>query len=146
MRDGKIIQAEKYEEILSSDTDFMELVGAQKKALAELNYVKHGADLDNLINGEKDGNMLWSEKSIQDNEVKESKNHKTEKLAGPKEQLVQEEKKENGGISPSVYWKYVTAAYKGAFIPLILLAHILFELLLIVSGYWMVLANPVSEN
>ncbi|XP_042477786.1 ABC transporter C family member 3-like [Macadamia integrifolia] len=146
MRDGKITQAGKYEEILSSGIDFMDLVGAHKKALTKLNFVEHGAVLDNLINDKEDGNMLCTEKSIQDDEVIESKNYKTEKTIEPKGQLVQEEKRENGGVNPSVYWKYVTAAYKGAFIPLILLAQILFEFLLIVSSYWMVLDNPVSED
>ncbi|XP_042487335.1 ABC transporter C family member 3-like, partial [Macadamia integrifolia] len=147
MRDGKIIQAGKYEEILSSGTAFMELVGAHKKALAKINHVKHGATLDNLINDEEDNNLLLSEKSIQDDdEVRESKNYKTEKLIELKGQLVQEEKRENGGVNPSVYWKYVTAVYKGAFVPLILLAQILFELLLIGSSYWMVLYNPVSKD
>ncbi|XP_043726353.1 ABC transporter C family member 3-like [Telopea speciosissima] len=146
MRDGKITQAGKYEDILNLGTDFMELVGAHKKSLAELNSIEHGTASDNFINGEKDGNMLCSEKSIQDNEVRESNNYKIEKLVERKGQLVQEEKREKGGVSPSVYWKYVTTAYKGAFVPLILLAQILFKLLLIVSSYWMVLANPVSEN
>ncbi|XP_042503356.1 ABC transporter C family member 3-like isoform X1 [Macadamia integrifolia] len=146
MRDGKITQAGKYEEILCSGTDFMELVGAHKKALAKLNSIEHGGALDNLINDKEDGNLLCSEKSIQDDEVRESKNCKTEKLIESKGQLVQEEARENGGVNLSLYWKYVTAAYKGGFVPLILLAQILFELLQIVGSYWMVLDNPVSED
>ncbi|XP_042518498.1 ABC transporter C family member 3-like [Macadamia integrifolia] len=146
MKDGKITQTGKYEEILRSGTDFMDLVGAHKKAMKELNSLEHGATLDNLINDKEDGNILCSEKSIQDNEIKESENYKTENLIEPKGQLVQEEKRENGEVNPSVYWKYITAAYKGAFVPLILLAQILFELLLIASSYWMVLDNPVSED
>ncbi|XP_043697568.1 ABC transporter C family member 3-like isoform X2 [Telopea speciosissima] len=144
MRDGKITQVGKYEEILNSGTDFMELVGVHKKALAELNSIEHGDD--NLINGDEDGNMLCSKKSIEDDEVTEPKNYETQKMVGSKEQLVQEEKREKGGVSPSVYWKYVTAAYKGAFVPLILLAQILFELLQVVSSYWMVLATPFLED
>ncbi|XP_043693115.1 ABC transporter C family member 7-like [Telopea speciosissima] len=58
MRDGRITQAGKYEEILSSGTNFMELVGIHTKALANLNLVKHGASLPNSVNGEKEENML----------------------------------------------------------------------------------------
>ncbi|XP_042508127.1 ABC transporter C family member 3-like [Macadamia integrifolia] len=147
MRDGKITQAGKYEEILSSGTDFMDLVSPHKKALAELNSIKCGTTLDYLVNDEKDDdNMLYSEKSIQDDKERESKNHKTEDLVRPKEQLVQEEKRENGGVSFAFYWKYVTTTYKGAFVPFILLAEILSQLLRIISSYWMVLATPVSEE
>ncbi|XP_043694912.1 ABC transporter C family member 3-like [Telopea speciosissima] len=147
MRDGKITQAGKYEEILSLGTDFMDLVGQHKKALAELNFVECGDASNNLSNGkENDGNMLYSEKSIQDDEEREPKNYKIEKLVGPEGQLVQEEKREKGEVSLSFYWKYVTTAYKGALVPFILLAGILFQLLQIVSSYWMVLATPISED
>ncbi|XP_043687856.1 ABC transporter C family member 3-like [Telopea speciosissima] len=146
MRDGMIVQVGKYKEILSSGTDLMELVGAHKKALSDLNSVKRMAAKDNLINVEKDDNILCNEKSNQDDEKKEPKNCETKKLVRLQEQLVQEEKREKDGVSFSIYWKYITATYKGAFVPLILLAQILVKLLQIVSSYWMVLATPVSEN
>ncbi|XP_042488492.1 ABC transporter C family member 3-like [Macadamia integrifolia] len=146
MRDGKIVQEGKYKEIFSSGTDFMELVGAHKKALADLNSVKSKAALDNLINGEEDDNKLSNEESIQDDEEKKTKNYKTEKLDGSEGQLVQEEKREKDGVSFSVYWNYVTATYRGAFVPLIILAQILVKVLQIVSSYWMVLVTPVAED
>ncbi|XP_042506587.1 ABC transporter C family member 3-like [Macadamia integrifolia] len=146
MRDGKITQTGKYEEILSSGNDLMELVGAHKKALADLNYVECEITLDNLTNSEEDGNIICSEKSIQNDEEKEPKNYNTEKLVGSEGQLVQEEKRENGGVRLSVYWKYFTAAYKGAFVPLILLVQIFFQLFQIVGSYWMVLSTPSSED
>ncbi|XP_043692521.1 ABC transporter C family member 3-like isoform X1 [Telopea speciosissima] len=146
MRDGRITQAGKYEEIHSSGTDFMKLVGSHKKALAAINYVERQAALDSLVIGEEDGNILCSEKLIQDDQERESKNSKTEKPVQSDGQLVQEEKREKGGVGLLVYWKYVTATYKGALVPFILLAQILFQLLLIFSSYWMVLATPVSAN
>ncbi|XP_043705047.1 ABC transporter C family member 3-like [Telopea speciosissima] len=146
MRDGRITQTGKYKEILSSGTDFMELMSAHKKALANINSIKGGNALDNLTKDEEDESLLYSEKSIQDDEECDLKNHKTEKLVGSEGQLVREEKREKGGVSLSVYWKYLTAAYKGVFVPFILLAQILFQLLLIGSSYWMVFATPVSED
>ncbi|XP_042515243.1 ABC transporter C family member 3-like [Macadamia integrifolia] len=145
MRDGRITQAGKYEDLLCSGTDFMELVSAQKEALANLNYVEPGVALDNLVNGEEDCNM-FSKNSGEDAEEREPKNNQTEKLVGPEGQLVQEENRENGAISISVYWKYVTTAYKGAFALLILLTQIIFQLLLIFSSFWMVLSTPVLED
>ncbi|XP_043704666.1 ABC transporter C family member 3-like isoform X8 [Telopea speciosissima] len=146
MRDGRITQAGKYKEILNLGTDLMELVGAHKKALADLNYVECEDGLDNLINGEEDGNILCSEKSIQNDEEREPKNYKTEKPVGPEGQLVQEEEREKGGVSLSVYWKYITAVYKGGFVPLILLVQIFFQLFQIVGSYWMVLSTPISKD
>ncbi|XP_043691518.1 ABC transporter C family member 3-like [Telopea speciosissima] len=146
MKDGRITQAGKYEEILSSGTDFIELVGAHEKALSDFNFVEHGAALDNLVDGEEDNNMTCREKSTQNDEEREPKNGKTEKLVGPEGQLIQEEKREKGGVSLSVYWEYITTTYKGAFVPLILVAQILFQLLLIFSSYWMVLATTVSTD
>ncbi|XP_042502538.1 ABC transporter C family member 3-like [Macadamia integrifolia] len=142
MRDGRITQVGKYEEILRSGTDFMDLVDPHKRALTKLNFIKCGTVSDNLINGEEDnGNMLCSEKSIQ-----EDKERETEKIVGQEGQLVQEEKREKGRVSLSFYWKYITIAYKGAFVPLILLAEIIFQLLRIISSYWIVLATPTSED
>ncbi|XP_043693690.1 ABC transporter C family member 3-like isoform X1 [Telopea speciosissima] len=146
MRDGRITQAGKYAEILDSGTDFIELVGAHEKALSDFNFIERGVALDNLINGEEDDNMLYRVNSIKNDEEREPKNDKTEKLVGPEGQLVQEEEREKGEVSLSVYWKYVTATYKGALVPLILVAQILFQLLLIFSSYWMVLATPVSHD
>ncbi|XP_042477442.1 ABC transporter C family member 3-like [Macadamia integrifolia] len=141
MRDGMITQAGKYEEILNSGTDFMELVDTHKKALADLNSINHGVVSHNLVNGEEDGNTLCSKKSNQNDEENESKNYQTEKLIGTEGQLVQEEKREKGGISLSFYWKYATIAYKGAFVPLIFVTQILFQLLQIGSSYWIVIPH-----
>ncbi|XP_042492071.1 ABC transporter C family member 3-like [Macadamia integrifolia] len=146
MREGRITQIGKYEEILSSGTDFSELVGAHEKAFSDFNFTGHGVALDNLVNGEEDSNILCRKKSIQNDKEIEPKNDKTEKIVRFEEQLVQEEKRENGEVGFSVYWKYITATYKGAFVPLILVAQILFQLLLIVSSYWMVMGTPDSKD
>ncbi|XP_043701211.1 ABC transporter C family member 3-like isoform X2 [Telopea speciosissima] len=146
MKDGRITQAGKYEEILNSGTDFMKLVSVHKKALADFNSFELKTDLDNSISSEENDNTLYCEKSFQDVEEREPQKYKTEKLVGTEGQLVQEEKREKGGVSFSVYWKYVTTAYKGIFVPLISLAQILFELLLIGSNYWIVLSTPISGD
>ncbi|XP_042518589.1 ABC transporter C family member 3-like [Macadamia integrifolia] len=146
MKDGRITQTGNSKEIFSSGIDFIEAVDEHKKALADLDSVKCEISMDNLINGGEDGNIICSDKSIQEDEERELKNKKTENFVVPEEQLVQEEKREKGGVNFSVYWKYVTAAYKGAFVPLILLAQILYGLLLTCSSYWVVLATPISED
>jgi len=59
---------------------------------------------------------------------------------------VQEEEREKGKVGFWVYWKYLTLAYKGVLVPLVLLAQILFQVLQIGSNYWMAWAAPVSKD
>ncbi|XP_042490579.1 ABC transporter C family member 3-like [Macadamia integrifolia] len=146
MKNGRITQAGNYKEIFNSGIDFMEVVDEHKKSLAKLNSVKCEVVLDNLINGGEEGNIMCGEKYIQEDEETETAIDKIEKCVEPKGQLVEEEKREKGVVNFLVYWKYVTAAYKGAFFPLILLVQILYEFLLIVSSYWVVLATPISKD
>ncbi|XVF70835.1 hypothetical protein PTKIN_Ptkin11bG0194000 [Pterospermum kingtungense] len=144
MKDGRITQAGKYNDILNLGTDFMELVGAHKKALSTLDTVEAGSASDKTIsvadgaiegtNGEmpKEGNQGNESGKVDD--------------VGPKGQLVQEEEREKGKVGFTVYWKYITTAYGGALVPLILLAHILFQIFQIGSNYWMAWASPVSSD
>ncbi|CBI26749.3 unnamed protein product, partial [Vitis vinifera] len=130
MKEGRITQAGKYNDILNYGSDFVELVGAHKKALSALESIE-------------------AEKSSIMSENKENRNGQTgniEGTDGPKAQLVQEEEREKGKVGFSVYWKYITTAYGGALVPFILLSQILFQLLQIGSNYWMAWATPVSED
>uniref|UniRef100_A0A0R0EYZ8 ABC-type xenobiotic transporter n=1 Tax=Glycine max TaxID=3847 RepID=A0A0R0EYZ8_SOYBN len=95
MREGRITQSGKYNDILRSGTDFMELV-------------------DDIVK--------------------------------PKGQLVQEEEREKGRVGFNVYWKYITTAYGGALVPIILLSTILTVAFQIASNYWMILATPISAT
>ncbi|CBI39701.3 unnamed protein product, partial [Vitis vinifera] len=132
MKDGRVTQAGKYNEILNSGTDFMELVGAHKKALLALNSVEAGSLSEKLI--------------VEKEENRGGQNGKAEEIDGPKGQLVQEEEREKGKVGLWVYWKYIRTAYGGALVPFILLSQILFQLLQIGSNYWMAWASPVSDD
>ncbi|KAG4112037.1 hypothetical protein ERO13_D13G138300v2 [Gossypium hirsutum] len=141
MKNGSITQAGKYNDILNSGADFMELVGAHKKALSALDTVEAGSVSEKRVNegdgasGSANGEMLkeGNENGKVDDDV-------------PKGQLVQEEEREKGRVGFSVYWKYITTAYGGALVPFILLAQILFQVFQIGSNYWMAWASPVSAD
>ena len=145
MKDGRITQAGKYNEILNSGTDFMELVGAHKEALSTLNSAESGS-VEKTTVDETDGNSASTSEVMKKEENKVGQDGKTEDAAGSKGQLVQEEEREKGKVGFWVYWKYITTAYGGALVPLIILAQILFQLLQIGSNYWMAWASPVSED
>ncbi|XP_028212385.1 ABC transporter C family member 3-like isoform X2 [Glycine soja] len=136
MKDGKITQCGKYTDLLNSGTDFMELVGAHKKALSTLDSLDEVAKSNEISTLEQDVNVssphVFKEKEASREE--------------PKGQLVQEEEREKGKVGFLVYWNYITTAYGGALVPFILLAQILFEALQIGSNYWMAWATPISTD
>ncbi|GJN37334.1 hypothetical protein PR202_gb26274 [Eleusine coracana subsp. coracana] len=130
MKDGRLAQAGKYNEILGSGEEFMELVGAHKDALTALDAmdVANGGDVASASN---DTSKL--SKSLSSAEKKDEQDEKNAQSG----QLVQEEEREKGRVGFWVYWKYLTLAYKGALVPFVLLAQILFQVLQIASNYWM---------
>ncbi|KAJ8766555.1 hypothetical protein K2173_023802 [Erythroxylum novogranatense] len=138
MKDGRITQAGKYNEILDSGSDFMELVGAHKAALSAIDSKQAESVSDN--------GKINKENGMPKEENKELQNGKADEVAGAQGQLVQEEEREKGSVGLSVYWKYATTAFGGAIMPFILLAQILFQVLQIGSNYWMAWATPVSKD
>ncbi|XP_057844823.2 putative ABC transporter C family member 15 isoform X3 [Cryptomeria japonica] len=158
MRDGEITQAGKYEDILQSNTHFDELVGAHKKALKSIDDMENseilssqvpvkGSSVDNETSVEDVNHeqLQEAEKAYEEIESKDQKENEKDK-EDRSSQLVQEEEREKGRVSMWVYWSYITAAYKGVLIPIILLAHIVYQLLQIGSNYWMAWATPLTEE
>ncbi|GFZ21433.1 multidrug resistance-associated protein 3 [Actinidia rufa] len=141
MKDGRITQAGKYNHILNSGSDFMELVGAHKEALLALDSTVAGSVSDKSTIGKEHGGECDKKE-----EAGHGQNGNTDDIVGQKGQLVQEEEREKGSVGLSVYWKYITTAYGGALVPFILLAQGLFQLLQIGSNYWMAWATPVSKD
>jgi len=145
MKDGKIIQAGKYDDILTSGTDFMELVGAHKDALEALGSMDL-ANGESSSTAENGSGVAGNSQALHKEDKKSEQNGKIDEVDTQKGQLVQEEEREKGKVGFWVYWRYITTAYKGALVPLILLAQILFQLLQIGSNYWMAWAAPVSKD
>ncbi|XP_050219930.1 ABC transporter C family member 3-like isoform X2 [Mercurialis annua] len=146
MKEGRITQAGKYNDILSSGSDFMELVGAHESALSGLKSNQVGPDSENIsTKKDGDGTSSTNEVSLKEGN-KDIKDSKADEIADPKAQLVQEEERQKGRVGYLVYWKYLTMAYGGALVPFILVAQILFQVLQIGSNYWMTWATPVSVD
>ena len=145
MKDGKITQAGKFNDILNSGTDFMDLVGAHNEALSALDSVGKGP-VERTSISEENNNLTDTTGAVQIVDKKDVQHSKIDDVDVPKGQIVQEEEREKGKVGFSVYWKYITTAYGGALVPFILLAQILFQLLQIGSNYWMAWATPVSAD
>ncbi|KAI3769184.1 hypothetical protein L6452_00284 [Arctium lappa] len=129
LKAGRIKQAGKYNDILNSGSDFMELVGAHKEALSVIDSINTSIEHDNpqVIEGDRSA-------------------VKSDNADGTNKQLVQKEEREKGSVGVSIYWKYITSAYRGALVPCILLTAVLFELLQVASNYWLAWASPVSQG
>lgn len=140
MKDGRISEAGKYNDLLKLGSDFMELVGAHQEALTAIDTVK-GEALRKSEEMTGDNTNVQKDKNISDGQ-----NGKVDDIVGTKGQIVQEEEREKGSVGFSVYWKYITTAYGGALVPFMLLAQVGFQLLQIGSNYWMAWATPVSKS
>ncbi|XP_017228295.2 ABC transporter C family member 5 [Daucus carota subsp. sativus] len=161
IKEGRITQAGKYDELLQAGTDFDALVSAHHEAIEALDIpVQSSADSSEFHSLDEEiqlsdkcesiiGNAQISAKEVQEigtssdqKLIKEKKKAKRSR----KKQLVQEEERERGRISMRVYLSYMTAAYKGLLIPLIILAQTLFQVLQIASNWWMAWANPQTAG
>lgn len=141
MKDGQIIQVGNYAEILNSGEEFTKLVFSHKDAISTLESLEHssGNPESSLIPGDS-GSMLFRQDKQKD------ENEGAEEGIVQNGQLVQEEEREKGRVGISVYWKYITMAYGGALVPLILLAQIIFQILQMGSNFWMAWAAPISKD
>ncbi|KAI3976241.1 hypothetical protein MKX01_032173 [Papaver californicum] len=139
LKDGKITQAGKYEDISNSGTDFMELVGAHEKAMSTLDSFEPGTRMSD--GGENSVHYLHKNE-----DRSEEQDGITDVTSVPQGHLVQEEEREKGKVGLRVYWKYITTAYGGALVPFILLGQVIFEVLQIGSNYWMAWATPISKD
>lgn len=139
MKDGRIAQAGKYNDILDSGEEFMELVGAHKDALTALDSV-------DATGGSNESSPSTGTEKLTRSLSSAEKKDKQDEGNNQSGQLVQEEEREKGKVGFWVYWKYLTLAYKGALVPFVLLAQILFQVLQIGSNYWMAWAAPVSKD
>lgn len=160
LRDGQIIQAGKYDDLLQAGTDFNALVCAHHEAIGSMDIPMQTSD-DSDENVSQVGSVVFSKKcdstasnldSLGEVREKESvadrKAMKEKKKAkrSRKKQLVQEEERERGKVSMKVYLSYMAAAYKGLLVPLIILAQVSFQVLQIASNWWMAWANPQTKG
>lgn len=160
LKEGRIIQAGKYEDLMQAGTDFNALVSAHHEAIEAmdiLEYASEDCSETSQVDASRLRKRLTTSASNVDslNDAKSENKHqsdikiikeKKKKSNRRKKQLVQEEERERGKVSFKVYLSYMAAAYKGALIPLIILAQTAFQALQIASNWWMAWANPQTEG
>ncbi|KAH6771309.1 multidrug resistance-associated protein 5 [Perilla frutescens var. hirtella] len=161
LKEGRIIQAGKYDDLLQAGTDFNTLVFAHHEAIEAMDFCNQSSEdsdkldpLDSSVLMSKKCNSIGSNIAGMANEVQQSVSptdkqaikEKKKTKRSKRKQLVQEEERERGRVSMKVYISYMTAAYKGLLIPCIILAQTLFQVLQIASSWWMAWANPQTTG
>ncbi|KAG8370844.1 hypothetical protein BUALT_Bualt13G0025600 [Buddleja alternifolia] len=151
LKEGRIIQAGKYDELLQSGTDFNTLVCAHHEAIEAMDFCNQASqDSDEPDSLDKKCDSVGMGKEVQQgistSDQKAIKEKKKAAKRSRKKQLVQEEERERGKVSMKIYISYMTAAYKGLLIPCIILAQTLFQGLQIASSWWMAWANPQTTG
>ncbi|XP_062157642.1 putative ABC transporter C family member 15 [Alnus glutinosa] len=132
MNDGRIVQSGKYEDLIADpSSELVRQMDAHRKSLNHVNSYQH------------DNSLTSRPSPMNQIEVAE------ENFEGPikNEKLTvrsQEEETETGRVKWSVYSTFVTSAYKGALVPVILLCQVLFQGLQMGSNYWMAWATEVE--
>ncbi|KAK8613852.1 hypothetical protein V6N13_101608 [Hibiscus sabdariffa] len=132
MKDGLIVQSGKYEELIAdSDGELVRQMNAHRKSLDQVNPPQD------------DDSVTARPCQISQIEVIEEK-YGDPTCYGKLFDQSQEEETETGRVKWSVYSTFVTAAYKGALVPVILLCQVFFQGLQIGSNYW--IAWATEEN
>ncbi|PKU86433.1 putative ABC transporter C family member 15 [Dendrobium catenatum] len=135
MKDGKIIQSGKYEELIANvDGELVRLMAAHKKSLYQVSSHK------------KHNNVATSKRPMNINvELTEEKPYSQIRNSELLERI-NEEERESGRVKCSVYNTFVTLAYKGALVPVILLCQVLFQGLQMASNYWIAWATDKEDR
>ncbi|CAL9134066.1 unnamed protein product [Musa acuminata var. zebrina] len=153
MKDGKVAQAGLFNELLRQNIGFEVLVGAHSNALELI--VNAETSSKSLLAAEK---IIPEASSRNDFDAKKTLNtsfqiinkqeseHDICRDMDDRGRLTQEEEREKGSISKDVYWSYLTAVRGGALVPIIVIAHIFFQVLQVASNYWMAWTSPSTTT
>ncbi|KAM3706104.1 hypothetical protein ACJW31_03G127800 [Castanea mollissima] len=133
MKAGRIVQSGRYEDLMAdSNGELVRQMAAHRKSLNQVNLLQ-------------DDNTLTT-RSHEINQIEVTE----ENFEGPinngkiKARTEEEEETEIGRVKWSVYSTFVTSAYKGALVLVILLCQVLFQGLQMGSNYWIAWATEVE--
>uniref|UniRef100_A0A1D1Z236 ABC transporter C family member 9 n=2 Tax=Anthurium amnicola TaxID=1678845 RepID=A0A1D1Z236_9ARAE len=153
MKNGRITQAGRFEELLQENVGFEMLVGAHSQALESILAAGNSHRLtrtDDRRTMELPSQEETEEEHVARIQFQNSDKHNSEQNLSinivEKGRITQDEEREKGSIGKEVYWSYLTAVKSGAFVPFILTAQSLFQILQVASNYWMAWASPPTDG
>ncbi|KAL9236276.1 hypothetical protein vseg_010967 [Gypsophila vaccaria] len=126
IKDGSIVQSGSYEDLMKNPIgELARQMAEHRKSLEQVNTDGNGGS-DKLRSGEKLEVVKENARCL---------------IQYDKEEKDNEEAVVRGRVKWHVYWTLITAAYGGAFVPVILICQILFQLLQMGSSYWITWAT-----
>ncbi|XP_065873323.1 putative ABC transporter C family member 15 [Euphorbia lathyris] len=127
MKDGKIGQSGKYEELIADPTgELVKQMAAHKKSLNQVNHPEEKDKVLTSVASQQTQTEVTEELPVSNNNFLEKN---------------PEEETETGRVKWSVYLTFVASAYKGALVPVVLLCQVLFQGLQMGSNYWIAWAS-----
>ncbi|KAK9276688.1 hypothetical protein L1049_006224 [Liquidambar formosana] len=134
MKDGRIVQSGKYEDLAADPNgELVRQMNAHRKSLDQ-------------VNPPQEDNTLTST-THQKNQVEVTEEDFEEPVGNGKlSKRAHEEESETGRVKWHVYSTFVTSAYKGALVPIVLLCQIFFQGLQIGSNYWIAWATEEESR
>lgn len=149
MKNGRIAQAGRFDELLQQNIGFEVLVGAHSQALESILSAKNSSRKFSL-DGREVAKISSSDDCDEENETNTRCQGISKKESGQdlsqditeRGRIVQDEEREKGGIGKQVYLTYLRAIRGGALVPVIIIAQSFFQVLQVASNYWMAWASP----
>ncbi|KAI3467660.1 hypothetical protein Pfo_024323 [Paulownia fortunei] len=133
MKDGRIVESGKYQDLISNpDGELIRQMAAHSKSL-------------NQVKPPKSISLAKSYHQAKQIEVTEVKFVDLSRSSRVSERSLHEET-ESGRVKWRVYATFVTSAYKGALVPIILLCQVLFQVLQMASNYWIAWGSEKDDS
>ncbi|XP_030465025.2 putative ABC transporter C family member 15 [Syzygium oleosum] len=146
MRDGRIAQAGKFEDLVKQNIGFEVLVGAHSETLKSILTVENSSRTTQHPTADGESNKDLDSTAELPPRKHDSEHDLSLEISEKKGRLVQDEERERGSIGKEIYWSYMTTVKGGALIPIILLAQSSFQILQVASNYWMAWACPPTSD
>ncbi|CAN6693746.1 unnamed protein product [Malus baccata var. baccata] len=132
MRDGMIVQAGKYNDLLNSGLDFKELVAAHETSMELVEMST--ADPSKSSHGPQISQQLSSKREEANGENSSLDQPKSDKASS---KLIKEEEKETGKVSLHIYKVYCTEAYGWGGVVVVLSLSLMWQASQMSGDYWL---------
>ncbi|XP_077235246.1 putative ABC transporter C family member 15 isoform X2 [Tasmannia lanceolata] len=150
MKNGRIAQAGRFEELLQQNIGFEVLVGAHSEALESIltaenssrTFQTHKRIIMESSNNNETDKDTGGKAQLENGTRHDSEQNLCEEIIAKEGRITQDEERERGSIGREVYWAYLSAVRGGVFVPIIIVAQSLFQILQVSSNYWMAWACP----
>lgn len=146
MQNGKIAQAGTFDELIKQNIGFEVLVGAHSQALESVMTVENSSRTSEFSAVENETEADAGTNQEFPHTKQDSEHNLSVEIIEKEGRLVQDEEREKGSIGREVYMAYLTIVKGGILVPIIILAQSSFQVLQVLSNYWMAYSSPTGDD